>query len=347
MDGRDPRKKYSAELILAFYANYMVTLENNTPKEKKARDQLVVVMVRGEDIDISERTISRFLYGPKLEAPAATLYFDYRMEALKKDHNRGDSGASFIDIDELIGGNKTMVIALISDDINLVDRVRDWYLRPINVNAEEIEGALLGLEDVFASSILAPAKCRLTPMKHKPNVEGNCWEFDGTPVECRSAPGETQGRVTPETSAVALVATVTLKGSGMADSVSGGGVMKFCNSDETVAPVTCPSTRSTKLEETPLTRAHIFLMRISFSTHDCLRASRNSCLLFLCFFFLWDFPSSLVLSHGHLPSTLGCSPNKSIKGRSSSDFSNLGMGKSWGFRSCCSFRIQLEPFSAQ
>ncbi|MCE3051868.1 hypothetical protein HAX54_051086 [Datura stramonium] len=39
------------------------------------------------------------------------------------------------------------------------------------------------------------------------------------------------------------------------------------------------------------------------------------------------------------PSTHGCLPRKSMKATSSSDSSNSAIGNSWGFRSCCNFRM--------
>ncbi|MCD7446257.1 hypothetical protein HAX54_048455, partial [Datura stramonium] len=80
---------------------------------------------------------------------------------------------------------------------------------------------------------------------------------------------------TPRTSTVVLLATLVLKGSGGAASVAEGGVMRVYNFEDTMAPVTCPLTRGAKLKEAPLTQAHISLMRISSSTLDYFKASRN------------------------------------------------------------------------
>ncbi|MCD7468507.1 hypothetical protein HAX54_006785 [Datura stramonium] len=79
-------RKYSGEMVHEFYTNYYSTLENNalTRKVVKKEQVLDMVWVRACLVDISERTISRFLFGNGYEALVLILEYDYRMEALKK-----------------------------------------------------------------------------------------------------------------------------------------------------------------------------------------------------------------------------------------------------------------------
>ncbi|KAG5615474.1 hypothetical protein H5410_015298 [Solanum commersonii] len=80
---RDPGT-YSEEIMREFYASYAATLYGSISKKLKplAQDPLTSTMVRGCLVDISQATMSRFLYGPTTGHTWSlnTTEFDYRWD---------------------------------------------------------------------------------------------------------------------------------------------------------------------------------------------------------------------------------------------------------------------------
>lgn len=62
-----PSRKYSPVLVREFYASYVATIMDSTPKGKRYLLQpcITETMVRGVPVDIFNATIHRFLFGPE------------------------------------------------------------------------------------------------------------------------------------------------------------------------------------------------------------------------------------------------------------------------------------------
>lgn len=62
-----PSGKYSPALIREFYASYVMTIIGETLKKGKplAQPYFTKMIMHGVPVNISETTISRFLFGPK------------------------------------------------------------------------------------------------------------------------------------------------------------------------------------------------------------------------------------------------------------------------------------------
>lgn len=61
-----PLGSYQPHLVREFFTNYLALLEKDLPKVATVVDwnKLDSDTVQGVDIDISERTLNRFLFGP-------------------------------------------------------------------------------------------------------------------------------------------------------------------------------------------------------------------------------------------------------------------------------------------
>uniref|UniRef100_M1DV07 Putative plant transposon protein domain-containing protein n=1 Tax=Solanum tuberosum TaxID=4113 RepID=M1DV07_SOLTU len=85
---------YSEEIMRKFYASYAATLCGSISKQSKPLDQdpLTSTMVRGCLVDISQATISRFLYGPTTchSLSLNTMEFDYRWNIVRRDGERAE-----------------------------------------------------------------------------------------------------------------------------------------------------------------------------------------------------------------------------------------------------------------
>uniref|UniRef100_M1DAY4 Integrase core domain containing protein n=1 Tax=Solanum tuberosum TaxID=4113 RepID=M1DAY4_SOLTU len=83
---RDPGT-YSEEIVWEFYASYAATLHGSISRKSKplAQDPLTSTMVRGCPVDLSQATISRFLYGPTTSHTWSlnTAEFDYRWDIVR------------------------------------------------------------------------------------------------------------------------------------------------------------------------------------------------------------------------------------------------------------------------
>lgn len=64
---------YQPNLVYKIFANYLVLLEMDCPKGLSATNmnKLDMVPVRGVDIDILEKTLNRYLFGPNYQIPGA------------------------------------------------------------------------------------------------------------------------------------------------------------------------------------------------------------------------------------------------------------------------------------
>ncbi|KAG5585940.1 hypothetical protein H5410_046374 [Solanum commersonii] len=78
---------FSEEIVREFYASYATTLRGSISKWSKplAQDPLTSTMVRGYLVDISQATISRFLYGTTTGHfwSLNTMEFDYRWDIVR------------------------------------------------------------------------------------------------------------------------------------------------------------------------------------------------------------------------------------------------------------------------
>lgn len=77
-----PLGSYQPNVVPDFFDNYLALLKKDLPNDQKAadRDKLDVVPVRGVDIDISESTLNRFLFGPDYQSPWAIPELEHRFE---------------------------------------------------------------------------------------------------------------------------------------------------------------------------------------------------------------------------------------------------------------------------
>ncbi|KAK4718094.1 hypothetical protein R3W88_016432 [Solanum pinnatisectum] len=73
--------KYILEMVRDFYASYTATVKNAFPPLAKALSQtpLLITLVWGILVDLSEATICCFIYGPTYLQPINTAKYDYRM----------------------------------------------------------------------------------------------------------------------------------------------------------------------------------------------------------------------------------------------------------------------------
>ncbi|MCD7455473.1 hypothetical protein HAX54_028275 [Datura stramonium] len=76
-------RKYSGEMVREFYTNYYSTLENKAPKRQAVKKEPVLDMVpiKACSVDISDRTISQFLFGSVYKALVLTTESDMRRMA--------------------------------------------------------------------------------------------------------------------------------------------------------------------------------------------------------------------------------------------------------------------------
>ncbi|MCD9638572.1 hypothetical protein HAX54_022629 [Datura stramonium] len=77
--------RYSGDMVCEFYENYYSTMEKNAPTRQAVKKEWCYTWFNQSiPVDISERTISRFLYDSSYEAPVLTLEYDYQMEVLER-----------------------------------------------------------------------------------------------------------------------------------------------------------------------------------------------------------------------------------------------------------------------
>ncbi|MCD7449206.1 hypothetical protein HAX54_050644 [Datura stramonium] len=77
--------KYNMEMVHEFYTNYYCTLEKKAPSKNVIKKEPVLdsLRVRVIPVDISEKTITRFLMDGDYTVPTQTTEYDYRMEEMK------------------------------------------------------------------------------------------------------------------------------------------------------------------------------------------------------------------------------------------------------------------------
>lgn len=75
-------KRYSSTMVRELYASYVATIHSTLPKRKKplAQPRLTETKVKGWQVDISETTICRILFGLEFPTPRPIAEFDYTVE---------------------------------------------------------------------------------------------------------------------------------------------------------------------------------------------------------------------------------------------------------------------------
>lgn len=93
-----PSGKYSSTIVREFFASFTATILNSLLKGKNplTQHQLKYTWVRGRQVDNSETTISRILFGPDFPMPKSTIEFVRRLgqtrdTALMRDLDRSTS----------------------------------------------------------------------------------------------------------------------------------------------------------------------------------------------------------------------------------------------------------------
>lgn len=76
-----PLGSYQPTLVREFFANYLALLKKDCLAGASVADmnKLEIVPVRGVDIDISERTLNRFLFGLDYQIPGAIPELEHRL----------------------------------------------------------------------------------------------------------------------------------------------------------------------------------------------------------------------------------------------------------------------------
>lgn len=72
-------------MVRKFYLSYATTIQNTLPKGMKplAKPRLTHTKGRGQQVDISETTIHRMLFGPKFPTPRSISEFEQKLRQTK------------------------------------------------------------------------------------------------------------------------------------------------------------------------------------------------------------------------------------------------------------------------